>query len=348
MNSYKKRETMAKKFSLRARIDTEGGIGLKSDPPTKKLLAAAPPLQEPAAKSGGGGGALETIKNVLGMGNSNSSTVQEKKSSAKPIDEEREKQDDIETEEDERDPAVAVAVATVASSMMDTKSDAPATAEVEEEDDLSSSSSMDTEPDTKKKAEAEAPTAAKSVPEKKKQKQKKTASVKVKSKAKPKPKGGKGLGKGVPSSLGPKRHRKNGENKKPNIDAAVPRTSMKRLHYRGHVTDPESGKIIIMKRNKHIYGEMRNKLRAFLEPIIRDIAIFTDHARRKTVLEKDAHLALKRHGHPLWGSMEGGDGPSKKKSSSGGEKKKAVKIASAEETVKALTAPAPAAESATE
>jgi histone H3/H4 len=310
---------MAKKFSLRAKIDTENGIGLKSDPP-RKLLAAAPQEQPKS------GGALETIKTVLGMGGS---TVQEKKSSAKPIDEEREKQDDIETEEDEREPVAAAA--------MDTKSDVPTPAaedktkgDIDDDNDSSSSSSMDT-----------APEAAAPVPEKKK----KAASVKVKSKSKPKPKGGKGLGKSLPK---PKRHGKNGE-KKPNIDAAVPKSSMKRLHYRGHITDPKTGKIIVMKRNKHIYGEMRTKLRAFLEPIIRDIAIFTEHARRKTVLEQDAHLALKRHGCPLWGSMEGGDGPSKRKSASGGEKKKAVKIASAEETVKALTAPAtPAAASATE
>jgi histone H3/H4 len=315
---------------LRAKIDTENGIGLKSDPPApaakKLLLATAAPLQEPAKSSG----ALETIKNFVGMG----STVQEKKSSAKPIDEEREKQDEIETEEDEREPIAAAA-------SMDTKSDAVASAEKEEEtkgdeDDSASSSSMDTEPD--KKAE-EAPVATAS---EKKPKKKTAASVKVKSKSKPK--GGKGLGKSLPK---PKRHGKNGE-KKPNIDAALPRSSVKRLHYRGHKTDPKTGKIIVMKRNKHIYSDMRATLRAFLEPIIRDIAIFTEHARRKTVLEKDAHLALKRHGHPLWGSMEGGDLGKKKTSKEGVKKEKKVKVVSAEETVKALTASTPAASASAE
>ena len=57
-----------------------------------------------------------------------------------------------------------------------------------------------------------------------------------------------------------------------------------------------------MKRiSTHIYEEARNVLRGFLENMIRDAVIYTEHAKRKTVTALDVVYALKRQGRTLYG-----------------------------------------------
>jgi hypothetical protein len=330
---------MAKKFSLKAKFDTEGGISLKqpsSDAtPTKKPLlskAATAVAMELDSNPPPKVGFLSGLKSVVGLGGvpaAAATATQEKKVATAVAEEEddeednkKKQQDDIETETDERDP------------------------------ESSSSSSMDTKGDDNKDTAAKVaeklvapPAAAEEAkvdekPKKEKKKKKKAVSVKVKTKDKAKAKGGKGLGK-----AGPKRHETDKNGKKSNVEAALSRTVIKRLHYRSHKIDKD-GKIVLIKRSMGIYNDIRKRLKEYLTPIIRDMCTYVEHARMKTACEEHAHQALKRHGKPLWGSMEGGDTTSRKSKKStkeGGEsKKKKAKVVSAEEAVKALSAaPAP-------
>ena len=50
-----------------------------------------------------------------------------------------------------------------------------------------------------------------------------------------------------------------------------------------------------------IYDETRNVLRSFLQDVIRDAVVYTEHARRKTVTAMDVVYALKRQGKSLYG-----------------------------------------------
>lgn len=50
-----------------------------------------------------------------------------------------------------------------------------------------------------------------------------------------------------------------------------------------------------------IYDEVRGVLKTFLEDVIRDAVIYTEHARRKTVTALDVVHALKRQGRALYG-----------------------------------------------
>ena len=95
-------------------------------------------------------------------------------------------------------------------------------------------------------------------------------------------KGGKGLGKG-----GAKRHRKILRDAiygitKPAIRRLARRAGVKRI----------SGLI---------YNETRGVLKKFLENIIKDAVVYTDHAKRKTVSCMDVVHALKRQGKTLYG-----------------------------------------------
>jgi histone H4 len=94
-------------------------------------------------------------------------------------------------------------------------------------------------------------------------------------------KGGIALGK-----AGAKRHRKVlRDNIKGVTDSAI-----RRLARRGGV-----------KRMSWLcYEETRNVLKVFMENVIRDAAIYTEHARRKTVTAMDIVYALKRQGRTLY------------------------------------------------
>ncbi len=50
-----------------------------------------------------------------------------------------------------------------------------------------------------------------------------------------------------------------------------------------------------------IYEETRIVLRNFLESVVRDAVVYTEHARRKTVTAMDVVYALKRQGRCLYG-----------------------------------------------
>lgn len=45
-----------------------------------------------------------------------------------------------------------------------------------------------------------------------------------------------------------------------------------------------------------IYEEARAYLKKFLEEVLRDTVVYTEHARRKTVTKEDVQHALKREG----------------------------------------------------
>ena len=53
-----------------------------------------------------------------------------------------------------------------------------------------------------------------------------------------------------------------------------------------------------------IYEETRIVLRGFLESVVRDAVVYTEHARRKTVTAMDVVYALKRKGRCLYGFGE--------------------------------------------
>ena len=50
-----------------------------------------------------------------------------------------------------------------------------------------------------------------------------------------------------------------------------------------------------------IYDETRAVIRHFLENVIRDSIVYSDHARRKTVTAMDVVYSLKRQGRCLYG-----------------------------------------------
>ncbi|KAI5012098.1 hypothetical protein ZWY2020_024232 [Hordeum vulgare] len=95
-------------------------------------------------------------------------------------------------------------------------------------------------------------------------------------------KGAKGLGKG-----GFKRHRKI---LRENI-YGITKPAIRRLARRGGVK----------RISGIIYEETRVVLKIFLEHVIRDVVVYTQHARRKTVIATDVVYALKRQGRTLYG-----------------------------------------------
>ena len=95
-------------------------------------------------------------------------------------------------------------------------------------------------------------------------------------------KGGYGLGKG--SAM---RHRKV---IRPNIQG-ITDPAIRRLARRGGVK----------RISGLVYGETRGILKVFLENVIRDAVIYTEHANRKTVSAMDIVYALKRQGRTLYG-----------------------------------------------
>ena len=95
-------------------------------------------------------------------------------------------------------------------------------------------------------------------------------------------KGSKGLGKG-----GAKRHRKV---LRDNI-LGITKPAIRRLARRAGVK----------RISGLIYGEIRGVLKIFLQNIIRDTVVYTEHAKRKTVSCMDVVYALKRQGKTLYG-----------------------------------------------
>ena len=50
-----------------------------------------------------------------------------------------------------------------------------------------------------------------------------------------------------------------------------------------------------------IYEEIRGVLKQFLENLIRDAVVYTEHANRRTVCTADILYALKRQGKTIYG-----------------------------------------------
>ncbi|KAK7034120.1 histone-fold-containing protein [Favolaschia claudopus] len=95
-------------------------------------------------------------------------------------------------------------------------------------------------------------------------------------------KGGRGLGIG-----GAKRHRKGLRD----TIQSITKPDIRRLARRGGVK----------RMSGLIYEETRKVLKLFLENVIRDSVMYTDHAKRKTVTALDVVYALKRSGRTLYG-----------------------------------------------
>ncbi|KAK6969520.1 histone-fold-containing protein [Favolaschia claudopus] len=95
-------------------------------------------------------------------------------------------------------------------------------------------------------------------------------------------KGGRGLGIG-----GAKRHRKVLRD----TIQSITKPDIRRLARRGGVK----------RMSGLIYEETRKVLKLFLENVIRDSVMYTDHAKRKTVTALDVVYALKRSGRTLYG-----------------------------------------------
>ena len=57
----------------------------------------------------------------------------------------------------------------------------------------------------------------------------------------------------------------------------------------------------VKRISSYIYEETRAVLRSFLENVVRDSVVYTEHAKRKTVTALDVVYALKRQGRTLYG-----------------------------------------------
>jgi histone H4 len=99
-------------------------------------------------------------------------------------------------------------------------------------------------------------------------------------------KGGKGLSKGLGNG-GALRHRKILRE----TVQGITKGAIRRLARRGGVK----------RISGLIYETTRDVLRVFLENLIHDASIYTEHARRKTVTALDIVHALKRQGKTLYG-----------------------------------------------
>lgn len=95
-------------------------------------------------------------------------------------------------------------------------------------------------------------------------------------------KGGKGFGK-----VGKKRFRRN--NKEALLGITKP--AIRRLARRGGVK----------RISKLVYEEIRECLRGFIERVVKDSVVYTEHQRRKTVTTTDVVNSLKRNGRLLYG-----------------------------------------------
>lgn len=87
--------------------------------------------------------------------------------------------------------------------------------------------------------------------------------------------------------VGAKRHRKL---LRDNIQG-ITKPAIRRLARRGGVK----------RISGHIYEEIRNVLKVFLEDVIRDAITYTEHGKRKTVTAMDVVYALKRQGRTIYG-----------------------------------------------
>ena len=102
-----------------------------------------------------------------------------------------------------------------------------------------------------------------------------------------------GRGKGKAGMGGGKSNAKRFEPRKALRDSilGITKPAIRRLARRGGVK----------RISSYIYEETRAVLRSFLENVIRDSVVYTEHAKRKTVTALDVVYALKRQGRTLYG-----------------------------------------------
>ena len=88
-------------------------------------------------------------------------------------------------------------------------------------------------------------------------------------------------------SYGAKRVKRNSKD----VILGITKPAIRRIARRGGVK----------RISNSIYEETRIVLKNFLEAVIRDAIVYTEHARRKTVIAMDIIYALKRQGRSLYG-----------------------------------------------
>lgn len=60
----------------------------------------------------------------------------------------------------------------------------------------------------------------------------------------------------------------------------------------------------VKRLSQDIYAETRDRLKNFLEDVIRDTIVYTEHGKRKTVTTMDVVYGLKRNNIQLYGSNQ--------------------------------------------
>ena len=100
--------------------------------------------------------------------------------------------------------------------------------------------------------------------------------------------GGRGKGKGT-GKAGAKRFEQRRAMRETIMGITKP--AIRRLARRGGVK----------RISNNIYDEARAVIRGFLENVVRDSVVYTEHAKRKTVTALDVVYALKRQGRTLYG-----------------------------------------------
>jgi histone H4 len=98
------------------------------------------------------------------------------------------------------------------------------------------------------------------------------------------------MGKNKNSSSSSKRHSKQGKNKKA-LDR-VTKPVIRRLARRGGVR----------RISNQIYEEVRLVIEKYLDKVVADSVIYTEHARRKTIQSCDVKRALSKNGRTLYGA----------------------------------------------
>ena len=70
----------------------------------------------------------------------------------------------------------------------------------------------------------------------------------------------------------------------------IKNAAIRRLAYRGGIA----------RLNKRAYDAARKELHSFVHKVLDNATKFTDHCRRKTIMKKDMHEALKKAGVTLY------------------------------------------------
>ena len=103
--------------------------------------------------------------------------------------------------------------------------------------------------------------------------------------------GGRGKGKGAMGGKGGAKRMDFGRKTLRESILGITKPAIRRLARRGGVK----------RISSYIYEETRSVLRNFLENVVRDSVVYTEHAKRKTVTALDVVYALKRQGRTLYG-----------------------------------------------